>query len=186
MANMEYTAIYRERVPFRFMSIVAVFLGVLALGSLGLFVLQYTRQMIDSEPAVAWVFLGDAVLMGAGAILVRSLRNLDVIVTYDGLIVGFGRFRRSIPWADIESYRVVTERSLLDRGGWRMGLGRSGWYSAYTVIGKPRIVLTLRAGKIREVVFSTTDPEALAKAMDSRLGSGARRDPIQTPTTRTR
>jgi len=40
----------------------------------------------------------------------------------------------------------------------------------YTVIGKPRISLKLNAGRIRELLFSTADPQEVSRIIKKQTG----------------
>jgi hypothetical protein len=167
---MEFDALYRERMPFHFMTYVMVFLGIIAGGMFGLLVYHLTVSPIDNEPALGWLFLTEFLIMGGLCFFVSNFRALDIFLTYQGIVIRFGRIQKLVSWADIESYSIITSRQLTDSGGWRVGMGKRGMYSAYTVIGKPRVALRLNTGRIKEVVFSTGNPEEVARVIMRQTG----------------
>lgn len=167
---MEFDALYQEKINFRLMYFIAAFLGVISVAMLGLLVYHVTVTPVDDEPGLVWFFLGEFLLMGAITILVLQFHQLNIILTYQGIIIKFGRIKKSIPWIDIESYQVITAGNLLNSGGWKFGLGRKGWYAMYTVIGKPRISLKLNTGTIKELLFSTANPQEVVRIIQKQTG----------------
>lgn len=158
------------------MTFLAIFLGIIAGGMFGLLVYHVTIAPIDNEPALGWLFLFEFLIMGGLAYFVSNFRNLNLIFTYQGIVIRFGRIKRFISWTDVESYRIVTERHLTGSGGWNIRLGKHGWYSSYTVIGKPRVRLQLNTGRIKEIVFSTTNPGEIARVMKKQTGKDESRE----------
>jgi hypothetical protein len=167
---MEFDALYHEKIDFRIMVFFAVFLGLISLGMFGLVIYHFGVAPIDNEPGLGWFFLGEGVLMGMVSILVYQFRALEIVLTYQGIIIKFDRVKKFISWIDIESYQSVTEGKFLNSGGWKLNLGKNGWYVMYTVIGKPRMSLRLRSGKIRQVLFSVSHPEQVARIIKKQTG----------------
>jgi hypothetical protein len=167
---MELDALYHEKIDFRLMYFIAAFLGLIALAMLGLLIYHVAVAPIDDEPGLGWFFLGESLLMGAVAVLVLQFHTLEIILTYQGIIIKFGRIKKSVPWIDIESYQAITTGSLLNSGGWKFGLGRNGWYAMYTVIGKPRISMKLNTGRIKEILFSTANPQEVVGIIKKQTG----------------
>jgi hypothetical protein len=167
---MEIDALYHEKIDFRLMYIIAAFLGLISLCLLGLLTYHVTVAPIDDEPGLGWFFLTESLILGAVAVLVLQFHTLDIILTYQGIIIKFGRIKKSIPWINIESYNSVTTGSFLNSGGWKIGLGRNGWYATYTVIGKPRIALKLNTGGIKELLFSTANPQEVVRIIKKQTG----------------
>jgi len=167
---MELDALYHEKINFRLMYYIAAFLGLIALGLLTLFIIQLIAGPIDNEPGLGWFFLGESLLMAAVAVLVLQFHTLEIFLTYQGIVIKFGRVKKSIAWIDIEAYRTITSADYLNAGGWKFGLGRNGWYVMYTVIGRPRVFLKLNTGKIKEVLFSTANPQEVAGIIKKQTG----------------
>lgn len=152
------------------MYFIAAFLGLISLLMLGLLVYHITMGPIDNEPGLGWFFLSESLLMGAVALLVLQFRTLEIILTYQGIIIQFGRIKKTIPWTDIEAYQATITGVSLNSGGWRMGLGRHGWVMTYTVMGKPRVGLKLNTGRIREILFSTSNPQEVMRIIKKQTG----------------
>ena len=170
---MELDALYHEKIDFRFMNFLAAFLGLISLAMFGLCIYSFAVAPIDDEPALSWFFLGEGLLMAAVTVLVLQFRTLAIILTYQGIIIKFGRISKFVPWIDIEAYQSITAGSILNSGGWKYGLGRNGWYVMYTVIGKPRIYLKLNSGKIKELLFSTANPQEVVRIIKKQTGKDA-------------
>jgi len=152
------------------MYIFAVMLGLIAAGMLGLVIYHFTVAPVDNEPGLGWMFVAEFVIMFSLAILLRQFSRYELVLTPEGINIKFGRIKRMIPWMEIDSYNVITSGTPLNSGGWKIGLGKNGWYSMYTVINKPRVVLQLNTGKIRQVMFSTGQPEAVAGVIKRQTG----------------
>jgi hypothetical protein len=167
---MEFDALYHERIDFRLMYIIAAFLGLISLCMLGLLIYHVTVAPIDNELGLGWFFLTESLILGAVAVLVLQFHTLDIILTYQGIVIKFGRIKKAIQWIDIESYHAITAGSFLNSGGWKIGLGRNGWYATYTVVGKPRIALKLNTGGIKELLFSTTNPQEVVGIIKKQTG----------------
>jgi hypothetical protein len=166
---VELNALYRESLPFRGMNYIVALLAALVVGELGVVIYNSLAEPIG-PPELTGVFLGEALLLGAVAIFIRQFRRLDIVLTYDAVILRFGRIKKTVPWSAIDSYRVITQRRYLTSGGWRLNLGAHGWQEEYTVLGSPRIELALNTGRIRRVLFSTANPQEIAGVVRKRTG----------------
>ncbi|MHA2495418.1 MAG: hypothetical protein ACXAEI_08010 [Candidatus Hodarchaeales archaeon] len=89
-----------------------------------------------------------------------NYRSLTIFITSSSVEIKFGIFSRSIGWESIDECHI-DEVSM-----WRIGGAgihftriRRKWRAMYNFLEYPRIVLTLKQGRIREVVFSTRNPE---------------------------
>ena len=167
---MELDALYHEKMDFRIMVCLAAFLGLISLGMLGLVIYHFGVAPIDNEPGLGWFFLAESMVMGSVSFLVYQFRRLEIILTYQGIVIKFDRIKKFISWIDIESYNSVTTSKFLNSGGWKFGLGKHGWYVMYTVIGKPRMSLLLNSGKFKEVLFSTLNPQEITRIIKKQTG----------------
>lgn len=170
---MELNALYHEKMDFHVVIYVCVFLGLISLGTLGLVIYHFGVALIDNEPETGWFLLMESLLMVAVTILVYQFRRLEIILNYQGIIIKFDRIKKFISWVDIESYRIVTTHNYINSGGWKFGLGRNGWSLTYTVIGKPRVSLRLNTGRIRELLFSTSNPKEVSGIIKKQTGKDA-------------
>jgi hypothetical protein len=167
---MDSEPLYHEKIDSRIIIYLAAFLGLISLGMLGLVIYHFGVAPIDNEPGLGWFFLAESLVMGTVSFLVYQFRRLEIILTYQGIVIKFNRIRKFISWIDIESYKSVTTSKFLNSGGWKFGLGKHGWYVMYTVIGKPRISLKLNAGRIRELLFSTANPQEVSRIIKKQTG----------------
>lgn len=154
------------------MDVITIILGLISATMLGLLIYQLTVGPIGKEPAPDYVFLLEFILMSVVTVLCFNFRALDLILTYDGIIVRFGKIRKVVLWSDIESYHAITTGNLTS-GGLHLGPTRGGWSAEYTVLGKPRIVLRLRSGIIKQLVFSTGNPQEVVKIIKEQTGKDA-------------
>lgn len=161
---------HREHLPFRLMYGFAALLGLIAAGMLGLVIYHFAVAPIDNEPGLGWMFAIEFLIMFSLAILLLQFSRYELVLTPEGITIKFGRIKRFIAWMEIDSYNVITTGTLLNSGGWKVGLGQNGWYTMYTVINKPRVVLMLNTGKIRQVLFSTGQPDAVAAVIKRQTG----------------
>ena len=157
---MESDTIHEETLPIRLGLIAAVLLSACAVLMLVLLVLQLTGDLIGGRPVADWFCALMFVVMSTIAVLVTSFRKLTIRLTTQSLTVAFGMFRRTILWGDIE-HCSRDESSSLAYGGWGIRVARvSGrWRIVYNVAGHPGILLGLRTGRFRELVFSTDNAE---------------------------
>ena len=170
LVSMDYEPLYHERTRFRFAIIMAVFFALIAAAMLGLLVYHFAIKLIDETPGIGWLFLTEFAVMTVVAIVVAQFSHLDVVLTYQAIIIKFGRIQKSIPWTDVQAYHTVTEGRFLTGGGFHLGAGRRGWYAEYTVLGKPRVVLSLNTGRIRRVIFSSANPQEIARIIKKQTG----------------
>jgi len=168
--STDYEPLYHERTRFRFATIMAVFFGLVAAAMLGLLVYHFTIEPLDKTPGIGWLFLGEFVVMTAVAVFVAQFSHLDVVLTHQAIIIKFGRIQKFITWIDVQAYHTVTEGRFLAGGGFHLGASRGGWFAEYTVIGKPRVALRLNTGRIRNVIFSTSSPQEIARIIKKQTG----------------
>ncbi|HEX9897452.1 MAG TPA: hypothetical protein VGA85_07350 [Dehalococcoidales bacterium] len=91
---MELDALYHERIDFRLMYFVAIFLGLISFVMLGLLIYHVAVAPIASESGLGWFFLGESLLMAVVTVLVLQFRTLEIILTYQGIIIKFGRIKK--------------------------------------------------------------------------------------------
>lgn len=99
-----------------------------------------------------------------------NFSTLSIRINSQGVLVGYGLFKRTVQWADIEKC-YQDDVSAANYGGWgiRMGRVRGKWRLVYNVVGSPRVVLALKKGRFREFVFSTQRPREVIKIINQRL-----------------
>lgn len=102
--------------------------------------------------------------------LTTNFLRLSVEMTSKGLTVGYGILRKKISWDRVEGCHI-DERSAWRYEGWGDRLMRidGKWRSIYNVFGSPRVVVSLNRGWIRELVFSTRNPEKAIETIENNL-----------------
>ncbi len=167
---MEFHTIHHEKIPFRLMYALAVIMGLLAAGMLAMFIYSRTAATLSSDALPGWFFLMEFGITAGLTLLILQFRTYELILTPEGLVIKFGRLRKSISWLNIDSYQGIGKGTLANSGNWKIKPGKHGWSSQYTVIGEPRILLQLNTGKIRTAIFSTARPEEVLRIIRRQTG----------------
>lgn len=174
MRNRPYNEIYYERIPFRAIFIIMVFFALISLFCLGAFFYQRFIGPIGNEPPPDWTFWLFAVYMAGMTVFLSNFRTMSISLTYQSLTVGFGWMKRVIPWADIDGYYQASRTSLnYGEAGIHLTRSRGKFRVYYSVSGKPRIALNLRSGRIRELEFSTGNPQEILRIIKKQTGQDA-------------
>ncbi|MDX1534991.1 MAG: PH domain-containing protein [Thermoplasmata archaeon] len=155
---MRLDTIYEEAAFSK--AITAIMAGIAAL-MLGLALFQLIVGPLGSRPAPTLLFVGIAALFG---LLAVNFSRLIIRMTPDSVEIGYGIFRRRIRWSDIEGVHVDELSALREGGvGVRVLKVKGKWRIVYSIVGGPRVVLSLRSGRFREVVFSTKNPDQVVE-----------------------
>lgn len=103
--------------------------------------------------------------------LARNFSRLLIRLTPGEISVGYGLFRHRLSWSRIENCRV-DETPARRYWGWGIRLAKMDgkWRLTYSVLGGPRVVLSLTTGRFRDLVFSTRNPEEVAKIVRKYAG----------------
>jgi hypothetical protein len=152
--------IYEETIPFPLGLIAAGILSALAVLMLVLLVLQFTGGPLGSRPAPDWFYIIMFVFLSATGVFVTNFRKLTIRFTSQSITVAFGMLKRTMPWGDIVDCSR-DESPALAYSGWGIRIARvkGRWRLVYNVAGYPGVLLSLRAGRFREFVFSTKNTE---------------------------
>lgn len=99
-----------------------------------------------------------------------NYRSLTILITSSSVEIKFGIFSRIACWESIEDCHIDGVSM------WRIGGAgihftriRGKWRAMYNFLEYPRIVLTLKKGRIREVIFSTRNPERVLTIVNQGL-----------------
>lgn len=163
--KMQADNIYEEKI---FLKGTTGVLAVFTAGFLFALVYQILVEPIGVRPAPNWFFLL-MFLLFLGVMI--NFSRLVIRMTPRSIAVGYGIFKRTIIWENIEGC-YLDEASTIRYGGWGIRIGRvkGKWRWVYNVIGGPRVVLSLREGRFREFVFSTKSPEQVIKVVKQQIG----------------
>jgi len=104
-------------------------------------------------------------------ILTVSFSNLTIRITSQGVSLEYGILKLNIPWENIEDC-YLDNAPIFRYGGWGVRVSRVGgkWRLVFNpVFGSPRVVLLLKEGKFKEIVFSTRNPEEVIKTVKQNI-----------------
>lgn len=167
---MRLDVIYEEA---NFSKVITAIMASVAVLLLGLALYQLLVAPIGFRPAPTAFYLGIAAVF---IFLAVSFSRLIIRMTPDSLQIGYGVFRRRIPWSEIEGADVDELSALREGGvGVRVLKVKGKWRIVYSVVGGPRVVLSVRSGRFREVVFSTKNPEEVVALVRRYAGMGPAR-----------
>lgn len=158
---MTVKPVYFERILFREMFIA---LGLIA-GWLAISVIWGGGAIFPPTPFHAFLIL---LLV---AILVNFSR-LTIRMSPENITVGYERITRQIPWENIESCYLDETSAIFYGGvGIRFARIRGKWRLVYNIIATPRVVLSLKAGRFQEFVFSTKNPDEVLSIINDRIAA---------------
>ncbi|RZN40355.1 MAG: hypothetical protein EFT35_02970 [Methanophagales archaeon ANME-1-THS] len=162
---MHSVSLYEETI---FLWGLTALLSIFTAVFLFLIVYQVLVGPLGEDPAPNWFFLFMSLLFLFMAI---NFRALSIKMTARSVIVGYGIFKRTIFWDNIERC-YVDEVSSIRYGGWGIRIGRvkGKWRLVYNVIGGPRVVLSLKRGRFGEFVFSTRNPDEVMRVVRHMTG----------------
>lgn len=170
MRNKPYDEIYYEKIPFRFILFIVVLFGLVSVAFLVMFACQIYGRPIGGEELPDWFFLAFAIYMAGMAVFIANFREMNINLTYQSLTITYGWVKKVILWVDIEGY-YHDKGASLSNGGIHFSIGKKGRLRmSYTVLGKPRIVLNLRAGKFKDFEFSTGNPDEVMSILKKQTG----------------
>lgn len=157
---MTSDTVYEETIPFPLGLIAAGIIAAFAVLMLVMLVLQLTGGPPGSRPAPDWFYIVMFVFLSAIGIFVTNFRKLTIRLTSQSITVAFGILKRTMLWGDIEDCSR-DESPAFSYVGWgiRMTKVKGRWRLVYNVVGYQGVLLSLRAGRFREFVFSTKNAE---------------------------
>ena len=168
---MQVAEIYEETITFPFMKLVLGVFIACALLFLVLLIYQVLIEPVGNNPAPDWVYLLMFLWFAGFTALIRSFNKLAIMITTQSIAVGFGVFKRAIPWGNVNGCYLDDASAIGSYGGWgiRIGKVKDKWRLVYNVIGSPTVVLELNKGRFREFVFSTKNPERVLEVMRQQI-----------------
>ena len=169
---MTSDTIYEETIPFPLGLIAAGIISAFAVLMLVLLVLQLTGGSLGSSPAPDWFYIVMFVFLFAIGVFVTNFRKLTIRLTSQSITVAFGMLKRTMLWGDIEDCSR-DESPAFSYAGWgiRMTKVEGRWRLVYNVAGYPGVLLSLRAGRFREFVFSTKNAEQVLDIIGRQAGT---------------
>ncbi len=133
---------------------------------LGVYEIMIGWQWTEPLPVWFWPVMALFLLV----ITINFLR-LTIKIDSENLTVGFGILKKKIPWDKVKDYYLDETSSLWY--GLRLRRADGKWRTVYNliVIGGPRVVVSLKEGRIREVAFSTKNPEEVMEKIEHHINS---------------
>jgi len=116
-----------------------------------------------TEPLPVWLWPVMALFL---LVITINFLRLTIKIDPENLTVRFGIFKKKIPWDKVEDSYLDDTSSLWY--GFRLRRADGKWRTVYNliVISGPRVVVSLKEGKIREVAFSTNNPEEVKRKIE--------------------
>lgn len=151
---MQPGSIYEEKLFSKWITtILASVTGIM----LFILVYQLVKGPIGAKPAPTWFFLVMSLLFLG---LTIGFSRVIILMTPEHVSIGYGLLRQKIPWGTIEDC-YLDETSAVRYGGSGIRIAKVGekWRIVYSVVGGPRVVLSVKEGKYREIAFSTKNPD---------------------------
>ena len=144
---MKHDEIYNEVIPFLAGKVVVVMMAIISVVFLALSISNLYFLVMGL------IFIGVTVL-------VSNFRTLTISIDKSSITTSYGRISYRVALDNIESAFVDTNPGIV-YGGWGIRMARIKGRSAliYNVIAKPRVVLTLKAGRFAQFAFSTRRPD---------------------------
>jgi len=162
---MQSDNIYDEKTFSKWSTVIV---GPFTVGFLFVLIYQILVGPIGARPAPNWFFLLMFLLFLGVTI---NFSRLSIKMTPQFIVVGYGIFKHTIFWKNIEDC-YLDKASVIRYGGWGIRIGRVNgkWRFVYNIIGDPRVVLSLNKGKFKEFVFSTHCPQKVIEIVKQKVG----------------
>lgn len=162
---MQPGSVYEEKLFSKWITIIlASVTGIM----LFFLVYQIVKGPLGAKPAPTWFLLVLALLFLGFTI---NFSRVIIRMTPEHVSIGYGLFKHKIPWEIVENC-YLDETSAVRYGGSGIRITKVGekWRIVYSVIGGPRVVLSLKEGRYREVAFSTKNPDQVMSIIKQYAG----------------
>ena len=163
---MQPGAIYEEKIFSKWITAILAPVTALMFFLLGY---QILVAPVGSNPAPTWILLILSLLF-LGITMIFS--RLVIKITPGSVTVGYGIFKHTIPWDNIENC-FLDESSAVKYGGSGIRIAKieGKLRLVYSVIGGPRVVLSLKEGRYQELAFSTRNPGEITRIIKEWAGT---------------
>lgn len=159
--------IYKETI---FSKGVTAILGVGTVITFSVFVYQY-RSGPGVPPEAIPTLVGFVILFVA----TLNFRKLTIELDQEGITAGYGIFKNTIPWENVEEV-YLDDTSTVRYGGWGLRISRveGTWRLIYNVMSGSTIVVESAGGLFGEFAFSTKQPEKVSDLIrQNKQGDGS-------------
>ncbi|MGC1120118.1 MAG: hypothetical protein WBA22_03405 [Candidatus Methanofastidiosia archaeon] len=157
---MQPGTIYEEKILSKWMTVILISIATIMLFPLAY---QILVKPLGSRPAPNWFYL-IMVFLFVGIAFIFG--RLTIRMTPASISVGYGPLGQNFNWDNVEDC-FLDETSAAKYGGAGIRMARIGgnWRIIYNIIEGPRVVLSLREGRFKEVTFSTRHPQEVMKTI---------------------
>ncbi len=137
------------------------------------FFLIYIHQIIVEpawfEPLPNWFCLMMAVILLAITI---NFSRMKIKIDNEGIFIIYGVIKKKIPWKNVKDFSL-DEGSPVKYGGWGIRFWRvkGNFRFIYNIAAGDRIVISLKSSFVKEIVFSTKNPEKVMKIIKTHISS---------------
>jgi hypothetical protein len=157
---MEPGTIYEEKI---FSKWITAILASVTLFMVVILIYQIPMGPIGTNPAPVLFLLGMFLLFLG---LTITFSRLIIRITPGYISVGFGFLKQKILLENIENcYLDETSAAKYGGSGIRIGRVEGKWRLVYSIVGGPRVVLSLKKERFKEIVFSTGQPERIIRTL---------------------
>ncbi len=152
-----------------FSKISTIILSVVTSAFFLIYIHQITVEPTWAEPLPNWFWLMMAVFLLAMTI---NFSRMKIKIDNDGIFIIYGVMKKKISWKNVKDCSV-DEGSSVKYGGWglRFWRGKGNFRIIYNIAAGDRIVISLNSGFVREIVFSTRNPEKVMKIIKKHISS---------------
>lgn len=158
--------IYEEKLFSKWITLILASVTVIMFFAL---VYQLIKGPLGASPAPNWFFVIMGVVFLALAI---TFSRVTIQMTPERISIGYGLIKHKIPWGIIENCHL-DETPAMRYGGAGIRVTKIGekWRIVYSIVGGPRVVVSVKEGKYREVAFSTKNPDQVMSLIKQWAGT---------------
>jgi len=150
-----------------FSKISTVILSVITTAFFLIYIYEIIVEPSWDEPLPNWFWLIMAVILLGVTI---NFSRMKIKINNKGIMIRSGVIKNLIPWKDVKDCSV-DEGSPLKYGGWgqRFWRVKGNFRIIYNAAAGKRIAISLNSGIVREIVFSTRNPEKVMRIIKTHI-----------------
>jgi hypothetical protein len=162
---MQQESVYEEKLFSKWITIILTSATAIMFFFL---VYQLVERPIGGKPAPTWILLVIGLIFLG---LTINFSRIIIRMTPEHVSIGYGIFKHEIPWETVENC-YIDETSAVRYGGSGIRVTKVGDKKriVYSVVGSPRVVLSLKEGTYKEVAFSTRNPDQVMSIVNQWAG----------------
>jgi hypothetical protein len=154
-------AIYEEKIYSR---VITAVIGSVTVIMFLLLIYQVLVAPIGSNPAPNLLLLGLGLLF---LVITINFSRMIIRITPEFVSVKYGISRQKVSWENIQKCYLDKSSALAYGGsGIRIAKVEGKKRIVYSVVGGPRVVISLKKGTYDELAFSTRNPDEVIKVIE--------------------